>query len=614
MNCPKCNNPGQEPGKPCDNCGFAIPLGHDGETIVLEGMAFAGESLGAGERIGNYEVIRELGRGGMGVVYHVRHDLTGAECALKIIRPELSSDEQYRNRFLFEAEIARGLSHCNIVRVDRPITDGDLFYFTMDLVPGKDLGKLIEESKVQRDSALPLISLHEACNILAPMLDALAYAHGRETPVIHCDLKPKNVMVSGEFPNVRVTVLDFGFARMLSADSRSSMVKAEGGDPVYMAPEQWREEPVSSATDLFPVGVMLCEMLMGVIPRGLFKLPGEVFADIPSSLDDWLRGCLQNDPAERFDSAFELRQSLVAIREEAETGRVRQEKEKWERLEREERQRRKGEEQEREHLEQERLERHRQEQERKGREEQERLAREQQGHEGAERKELQEAQHRELPEQQERLQRVSDKGSGQRKRTILALVLGGILLAVVAVAVVSISPSGYVERDEQVKGIKKQTYVITAKAVGEPNNDVHSQSERNTSAIIAATINSFRNLMELQYGVIISSSATVEKGSLKKNYVVSKIERKIGEIELKSKVVTENQKEKVVYSLDEIVLQVKNVKFESLNKKLKTKNTQKDFEILCQHLAKNSIDIVKTNHMANGAAEVVLGLVGQPLN
>ena len=313
MNCPKCYNPGQEPGKPCDNCGFAIPLGHDGETVVLEGMAFAGESMAPGERIGNYEVIDELGRGGMGVVYHVRHELTGVACALKIIRPELSLDEQHYNRFLSEANVARGLGHDNIIRVDQPITDNDLLYFTMDFIPGSDLGKLIEKRKAEKGGALPLFSLEETCQVLLPILNALAFAHSRQQPVIHCDLKPKNVMISGEFPNVRVTVLDFGFARILSAESRSTLVKAEGGDPEYMAPEQWENDPVSVATDLFPVGTMLYHLLTGVIPRGMFSPLSRKVSGLPQSIDDIINRSLQQEPQDRFQDATAMAKALSVV-------------------------------------------------------------------------------------------------------------------------------------------------------------------------------------------------------------------------------------------------------------------------------------------------------------
>ena len=245
MNCPNCNSPGQEPGKLCGNCGFSIPLGHGGETVVLEGMAFAGESFEAGELIGNYEVIRELGRGGMGVVYLVQHSLTGDEYALKLIRPELADFESIRQRFLAEVITAQRLQSKNIVRVFQPEMDADLLFFTMEYILGKDLGQLIEERKAETVGALPLFSLEETFQVLLPVLDALTCAHSRQQPVIHCDLKPKNVMVSGEFPDARITVLDFGFARMLSAESRSSIVRAEGGDLEFMAPEQWENAAIS---------------------------------------------------------------------------------------------------------------------------------------------------------------------------------------------------------------------------------------------------------------------------------------------------------------------------------------------------------------------------------
>ena len=312
MKCPKCNSPGQEPGKSCDNCGFVIPTAHDAETVVLEGMAFAGQSLGAGERIGNYEVIRELGRGGMGVVYLVRNVISDKEYALKLIRPELSQSREINRRFISEVTTSQELLSRNIVRVFQPELDGEQLFFTMEHVPGRSLRALLEGRKGQ----VPPFTVDEACQILLPVLQALEHVHSRRPPVVHRDLKPENIMVVGEFPEIRVKVLDFGLAKVLSP-SRLTKSAVITGTAYYMAPEQLKAATVDHHADLYAVGVILFELLTGDIPQGFFDLPGQTNPDVPSSLDDLLRKCLASNPSARPGGASQVRKALEGIQREA---------------------------------------------------------------------------------------------------------------------------------------------------------------------------------------------------------------------------------------------------------------------------------------------------------
>ena len=325
--CQNCRAKDQIVGQRCLVCERAVVAAPDDRDSVeygFMGRAFEGETLEPGTIIGNYEVVGELGRGGMGVVYHVRRSFgRQAEYALKLIRPEISTDPRAVERFVDEVETAQGLAHPNILRVHQLENDEGLglCFFTMEMLQGRDLGQVIRERKKERGDKPPLFTLEEACAVLRPTLEALRYSHGRSRPVIHCDLKPENIMVLGEFPDVRIKVLDFGFARMLSAESRSSAVRAEGGNYECMAPEQWNNEPISRATDIFPVGVMLYQMLAGVIPRGYFapvtrKVPG-----LPPVVDDFIAMALQQDPKDRYQNAgmmIQALENLLAPHERAE--------------------------------------------------------------------------------------------------------------------------------------------------------------------------------------------------------------------------------------------------------------------------------------------------------
>ena len=263
----------------------------------------------------HYELDRELGRGGMGIVYRARDRRLKRTVAIKILPPELSFRSEIRTRFLREAETAAQLNHPNIVPIYSVDEQGGLVYFVMACVEGDNLGTLIT-----RRGALPVT---DARRILTETADALSYAHSRN--VIHRDIKPDNILISSE--DGRAMVTDFGIARAISegADSRLTATGMAIGTPAYMAPEQAAgEREVDGRTDLYSLGVVGYHMLAGRLPFEASSTPAMLvkhLSETPQSLEirrpdvppDMARAVmmlLEKDPANRFPTAAALSVAL----------------------------------------------------------------------------------------------------------------------------------------------------------------------------------------------------------------------------------------------------------------------------------------------------------------
>jgi serine/threonine protein kinase len=422
MNCPSCDSPSQAPGGECSSCGLKFP--HDpsaalGETKVLPESGVSGASPFApgGLIRGHFEVARELGRGGMGVVYLVRDRLLrDKEFALKAISPALVDHPETRDRFVREVLAAQELAHESIIRVFGLDEEAGQPFFTMDYVPGRSLRELLEERKKESQT----FSLEEANKIMQPVLSALEYAHSRRSVVVHRDVKPENIMVTGEFPDIQVKVLDFGLAKVLSP-SRFTSSAMSMGTAYYMSPEQLAgQSDVDVRSDIYSTGVVLYELLTGKIPSGRFKLPSEIVSGLSEALDGVVDKVLQPEPSDRLQSALEMSRELEEVlakecRAREEEERRREEKRKRNIREKEECKQLKREEEERKAREDaERAERERLEKKRKAREEleereRERLRREREESERVERerkaKEKQERK-RQAQEEAERPERV----------------------------------------------------------------------------------------------------------------------------------------------------------------------------------------------------------------
>ncbi len=263
---------------------------------------------------GRYRVISRLGSGGMADVYLAQDQLLGREVAVKVLHHHFAEDQEFVERFRREASSAAALSHPNIVGIfDRGEWNGT-YYIAMEYVAGKPLKDLVREQGALEPTA--------AIDIVLQILQAARVAHKRG--VIHRDLKPHNVILDEEG---RARVTDFGIARAGASDM--TLTGSIMGTAQYLSPEQAQGYSVSAASDLYSVGVILYELLTGVVPfegetavAVAFKQvsaeprpPSELNPAIPLSLDAVVLRALAKDPAARYADADELIAALQLERE-----------------------------------------------------------------------------------------------------------------------------------------------------------------------------------------------------------------------------------------------------------------------------------------------------------
>jgi len=261
-----------------------------------------------------YELVRELGAGGMARVYLARDQRHGREVAIKVMRPELSASLG-AERFQREIRLLARLQHPHILGlVDSGEADGVLYYVLPYLAGGS------LRARLERDGELPL---GEALQILREIAEALAHAH--EEGIVHRDIKPENVLFSAG----HVQLADFGIARFVDADERSTTLTAAGvvvGSPPYMAPEQVTGGKADSRTDLYALGALAYEMIAGVPPFSaaegsrlmamhLHEEPVPLSrrrSSVSVKLEALVMRCLQKRPADRLQSARDLLEGLEA--------------------------------------------------------------------------------------------------------------------------------------------------------------------------------------------------------------------------------------------------------------------------------------------------------------
>jgi len=264
------------------------------------------------QKLGRFEVLAEIGRGAMGIVYKAKDPMLERVVAIKTINMGLDRDgaEMYEKRFYQEARAAGGLNHPNIVTVyDIGKTDTEC-YMAMEYIEGAELRTLLLPGK-----PLPV---PRALSIAAQVAEGLAYAH--ERGVVHRDIKPANIMVPD---NGAVKITDFGIARM-----RSSSVQTQTGmmmgSPKYMSPEQVIGKRADHRTDIFSLGVILYEMLTGATPftgesvnAVMYQIvnfvppaPSAINPVSPAALDAIVAAMLAKSLEERYQSAAEVARGL----------------------------------------------------------------------------------------------------------------------------------------------------------------------------------------------------------------------------------------------------------------------------------------------------------------
>ena len=202
---------------------------------------------------GRYQLLEQVGSGGMAAVYRAQDTVLGRVVALKLLHPSYTGDPEFLTKFSQEAQAVANLSHPNIVTVHDIGRDGERYYIVMEYVEGKTLKQLI------REAGRP-IPIQRALDLTIQVCNGLGYAH--RANLVHCDVKPQNILVSRDD---RIKVTDFGIARAMT-EATSSPKDTVWGTPQYFSPEQAQGLPATPASDVYSLGIILFEMLTGVLP------------------------------------------------------------------------------------------------------------------------------------------------------------------------------------------------------------------------------------------------------------------------------------------------------------------------------------------------------------
>jgi len=256
-----------------------------------------------------YEILGEAGHGSMGNVYKARDRETGETVALKILKPEIASDQAMMERFKNELLFARKITHKNVCRVHDFNRTGGIAYTSMEFVEGESL-----RSVLSRFGGLPT---RKGIDVARQICSGLKEAHAQG--IVHRDLKPENVMIDAQGD---VKIMDFGIARSMEAVTR--MTGSMLGTPAYMAPEQVAGKPVDYRTDIYSLGLILYEMFTGkqafhaetAVAVALKQMreapspPHEIEPNIPVGIERAILKCLEKEPAKRFQSIAELENVL----------------------------------------------------------------------------------------------------------------------------------------------------------------------------------------------------------------------------------------------------------------------------------------------------------------
>jgi serine/threonine-protein kinase len=261
--------------------------------------------------IGKYEILQLLGEGGAGQVHSARDKLLHREVAIKSLRPELISDQNFVDRFMTEAKNLGRLNHPNITTLYDLIFEGDKLYMVMELVSGRTVERLL----LDRHGPLPL---REAQAIISQVGDGLTYAHG--LGIIHRDIKPANLMISDAG---LVKIMDFGIARARGSQRQTRDGKIIGS-LAYMAPEQVRGEEGDERSDIYSLAIVLYELLSGHAPFAaptdfdlmqaqINQAPERIgVRGLPGGIESAIMQALSKTPAKRFASVAAFCQAVGA--------------------------------------------------------------------------------------------------------------------------------------------------------------------------------------------------------------------------------------------------------------------------------------------------------------
>ncbi|MGD8540143.1 MAG: protein kinase [Candidatus Aminicenantes bacterium] len=312
ITCPKCQHENPDDTIYCGKCATSLPSSE--EIDVTETIIAPKEELTRGTTLASrYEIIEELGKGGMGRVYRVEDTKLKQEVALKLIKPEIAQDKKTIERFRNELKIARDIRHKNVCGMYDLGEEQGSHYITMEYVAGEDLKGMIR--------MMGQLGTGKALSIAKQVCEGLEEAH--RLGVVHRDLKPSNIMID---KNGNARIMDFGIARSLESKGITG-VGVMIGTPEYMSPEQVEGKDVDRRSDVYSLGVILYEMVTGRVPfegdtpftigvkhkSEIPRDPKEWNAQIPEDLSRVIMRCLEKDKEKRYQSAGEVRSSLEDI-------------------------------------------------------------------------------------------------------------------------------------------------------------------------------------------------------------------------------------------------------------------------------------------------------------
>ena len=311
MKCPQCHSINPPDSHFCRKCATPLPSESDAPFSQTKTVLMPVKELERGSIFAErYEVIEELGKGGMGRVYKVFDKKVNETIALKLIKPEIDTDEKTIERFRNELRFARKISHRHVCRMFDLGEEETSHFITMEYVPGENLKAFIRRSGK--------LTVEKAVSLAKQVGEGLAEAHS--LGVVHRDLKPQNIMIDG-VGNAKI--MDFGIARSLSTEG----ITATGyiiGTPDYMSPEQVEGIESDQRSDIYSLGVILYEMVTGKLPflgdtpmsvavkhkTEIPQDPREIDDHIPEVLSHMILKCMEKDPEKRYQRAEDFLHEL----------------------------------------------------------------------------------------------------------------------------------------------------------------------------------------------------------------------------------------------------------------------------------------------------------------
>jgi hypothetical protein len=308
--CPGCGAefPAQSPGGGdvrCPSCGKPFP---DPEaTVADETGPLAAGGVAPGKELGGFRVEERIGSGAMGEVYKATQLSLDRTVALKVLPSAFSERPAFVRRFHEESSALSALNHPNIVTIHERGNVGNIYFFVMEHVDGPSLQEFLSEP----------LEVEQFIRVAKGVASALDYAHSRG--IVHRDIKPSNLMVNSAF---EVKIADFGLAGLMEQERRAAEGGAQRprrmGTPAYMSPEQ-RADPLSvdGRTDIYAAGVVFYELVAGCRPKQpVTEAPSEVNERADPRLDPIVAKCLQEEPADRYQSAAEMLAALEQFESE----------------------------------------------------------------------------------------------------------------------------------------------------------------------------------------------------------------------------------------------------------------------------------------------------------